>query len=111
MKKLRVSHREYPISHNLLTRALLSGLLPYKPASHFNPCPRIQNRATFLMTFGENYLIPEVQAAEILARISCLLILCPFSQQPSQKDCGLQYCIQDAQRIEMLCQDPTSKCA
>jgi len=40
-----------PVSHKLQTRALLSGLLPYKPVSHFNPCPQILNRATFLVTF------------------------------------------------------------
>jgi len=39
-----------PFSHQLQTRALLSGLLPYKPVLHFNPCPRILNRATFLIT-------------------------------------------------------------
>ena len=39
-----------PFSHKLQTHALLSGLLPYKPVSHFNPCPRILNRATFLTT-------------------------------------------------------------
>jgi len=40
-----------PFSHKKQTRALLSRLLPYKTVSHFNPCPRILNRATLLMTF------------------------------------------------------------
>ena len=39
-----------PFSHKLQTRALLSGLLPYKPVSHLNPCLQILNRATILIT-------------------------------------------------------------
>jgi hypothetical protein len=53
-------------SHKLQTHALLYGLLPYKPVSHFNPCPRILNRATFLMTFfsepSSNMMARAVQA-------------------------------------------------
>ena len=45
------SYIKSPFSHKLQTRAFLSGILPYKPVSHFNPCPRILNQATFLMTF------------------------------------------------------------
>ena len=49
-KKLLFFILDIPVSHKLQTHALLSGFLPYKPVSHFNPCPRILNRDTFLMT-------------------------------------------------------------
>ena len=47
---------ESPFSNKLQTRALLSGLLPYKPVSHFNLCPRILNRYVRRDTFAQSHL-------------------------------------------------------
>jgi len=60
-EKVRVSHLGYPRFHTNCEHVycvLLSGLLPYKPVSHFNPCSHILNRATYVPhgIFAQNHL-------------------------------------------------------